>query len=79
MDVTGSCEKQPGKIILLPLKEMVFYNIQNCSLTEVNVWKLHCCHKKGHKRISTQGQFSTSFDLDFHINAYNFISTVPPG
>ena len=51
MDVTGSCEKQPGKIILLPLKEMVFYNTQNCSLTEVNVWKLHCCHKKGHKRM----------------------------
>ena len=49
MDVTGSCEKQPGKIILLPLKEMVFYNTQNCSLTEVNVWKLHCCQKKGHK------------------------------
>lgn len=37
MDVTGSCEKQPGKNILLPLKEMVFYNTQNYSLTEVNV------------------------------------------
>lgn len=51
MDVTGSCEKQHRKIILLPLKAVVFHNTQNCSLTEVNVWKLHCCHKKGHKRM----------------------------
>ena len=29
----------------------LFHNTQNCSLTEVNVWKLHCCHKKGHKRM----------------------------
>jgi len=36
MDVTGSCEKQPGKIILLPLKEIVFHNTQNYSLKEVN-------------------------------------------
>ena len=35
--------------------------------------------KRGTRGRSTQGQFSTSFDLDFHINAYNFISTVPPG
>lgn len=37
MDVTGSCEKQPRKIILLPLKEIVFHITQNCSLKEVNV------------------------------------------
>lgn len=34
-----------------PEKEIVFHNTQNCSLKEVNLWKLHCCHRKGHKRI----------------------------
>lgn len=80
-DVTGSCEKQPGKLscCLICTKLCSITHSTHSSLQQVNAQKQSCYHKQVHERIIYSRPIFHLICLYSHINAYNFISTVPSG